>query len=94
MRRKKQQPEQTYKSRVWFVLKAVHRKEWSEKFGLFVWCPVLNERVTPDRATQHQADEDFKALGYKINLTATCQYHKERKGNVMTEYIVQCHTDY
>lgn len=95
MRRKKQQPEQpTYKSRVWFVRKEVSRKVYIEEYKMKVWVLQTSDIISPIRATQEQANEDYRALGYKLSPTAYCQGNTKIQGDVMTEIRVQCHTEY
>ncbi len=95
MRRKKQQPEQpTYKSRAWFVCKEISHKVWSDKFKMKVWYLQSSDIISPIRATKEQADEDYRALGYKLSPTAYCQCNIKIQDDVMTEIRVQCHTEY
>lgn len=91
---KKQQPEQTYKSRVWFVRKEISHKIWSEEYKMKVWYLQSSDIISPIRATKEQAEEDYRTLGYKLSPTAYCQCNIKIQGDVMTEIRVQCHTEY
>lgn len=80
----------------WFVKKQVHEWKFVEELDMFCWVTTSDEVVTPMRATQEEATQDFAELGFKLNpspnVVVQCQDIKE--GKTWTRYIVQCKTNY
>lgn len=86
--------EDNFKKRVWFVLLRTSNWEYVSHLKQCCWVVKSDLRITPERETQEQANEDFANLGYIVKPHTTIQYEKFKKGNYLLEIMVQCHTEY
>lgn len=76
---------------VWFVVKEVRAWKYVEELGKMSWVEESHVRITPERDTKEDANQDFAELGFKLSDRALVQCHDEIKiGKSWTRYIVQC----
>lgn len=77
----------------WFVKKQVHEWQFVDELDMFCWVTISDEIITPMRATEEEANNDFINLGFKIKDKAVIQCHDEIKLNKSwVRHIVQTKT--
>lgn len=75
---------------MWFVVKEVRAWEWVEHLDMYCWVSKSHERITPERNTEEEANEDFARLGFRLSSTACVQCNDEINiGEFWVRYIVQ-----
>ena len=71
------------------VFKQIRQWQYVEGLGN-CWVTIYNEKTSPLRQTQEEADKDFAELGFKISSSATVQCHDDiTKEVIWVRYIVQ-----
>lgn len=74
----------------WFVVKEVRAWEWVEDLDMFCWVEKTHERITKNRETKEEADNDFTELGFNTNTKTIVQCQDEIKLNkTWIRHIVQ-----
>lgn len=81
------------KTNKWFVKKQVLEWQFVDKLDMFCWVTISDEIITPMRATEEEANNDFINLGFKIRDKVVIQRHDEIKLNKSwVRHIVQTKT--